>query len=1142
MASRARRLAVVLISATIFCLLVAGVRSQSNAPRRLTTTAPESVNINPTLSGDGSRVVFESSAGSTPAGLRVVALETNETRATNATDASVLPTELSRSRGPAPAVSQDGRRAAFASKDDPVGENRDGDSEIFFHDGARLVQVTKTLPDDPSLRASQGCFQPSISDDGNLVAFTSDRDLTGANAEHKREVFLFDARTQTFAQLTDGDADARDAKLSGDGSRVAFVRDRETAGGVSVGDLFIYKTADGSSFKAAGDVQALSLAYGRALSDDGLRAVYSARGANGATQVFMLDGRNGNAPRQLTQLGTRASDVPLNASISGDGDRVAFATRRSVTGGNADASAELYVYDIPTAHVTRVTNAPAGATAEVVSSLDDAGSLVAFSFARSLAEPEVSPDFANDSEIFLARLEPRAQFENGLRFFNGALPAKTPPAGALAPDSIAILTGTRLALNPSEAGRRSDGSFPSNFRNVTVTVEGRAAQIFYASPTQINFLMPHGLFAGAAEVTVRNHDGLEIRGTVNVNDTAPGLFTTNGAGTGEALALDNQTLSPGPFDATDAAGEPRRLIIFCTGLRGASKVEAFAGGRTLKVEAVIPSPELPGLDQLHVALPSKLKGAGALTLTVRADGAESNRAALTIGDGGAPPRVARVELSPDSAVIPVGGEMSFRARAFDSLGEEIENAHASFDTSAEGVAAVDASGLARGLAPGDATVSANVGGVAAQSVLNVVTRTLVINEVLADPPDGAAGDANHDGMRSGPDEEFVELVNGSASALDLSGWTLKTRPLNGTSETVRHRFAQGSSLPPGEALVLFGGDGANAGDPFFGGALVGRVSSSSLSLTNAGLTILVRDAAGNLVTQFSYGGSGDGFGGDSINQSVTRAPDITGGFVLHAAASDGRRFSPGTRADGGFFLERAGTLTRVALSPDAQTIFEGESARFDARAFDQYGRTLKVNSLDFELTDESVAPVESTSVDTDAGSASIILKGLKPGTSQLRANATQDSVKVESPPSNLDVRALPPKIARLEVTPSTLTLNRGATRQLSAVAFDENGRAVDGVSFGWSVDSDAAGSVDSSGLFTASGVGACVVNVSAPDNRGSNVSARAGVDVRLPLVLNEVLADVPTDNSSTAEVEGDANRDGARSSDDDEFVELLNNS
>src|SRR5205085_1450400 len=36
------------------------------------------------------------------------------------------------------------------------------------------------------------------------------------------------------------------------------------------------------------------------------------------------------------------------------------------------------------------------------------------------------------------------------------------------------------------------------------------------------------------------------------------------------------------------------------------------------------------------------------------------------------------------------------------------------------------------------------------------------------------------------------------------------------------------------------------------------------------------------------------------------------------------------------------------------------------------------------------------------------------------------------------------------------------------------------------------------------------------------------------------LADVPLDNANTPAVEGDANRDGVRSSDDDEFVELFN--
>ncbi|HEX8335941.1 MAG TPA: hypothetical protein VF621_04385, partial [Pyrinomonadaceae bacterium] len=511
------------------------------------------------------------------AGFRLISADVTQTPAFR---------ELALSRAPAPALSQDGTRAAFASNADPLGENRDGDSEIFFHDGAGLRQLTNTTPDEPARRAGQGCFLPSISDDGRLVAFTSDRDLVGENAALVRQIFLSDTSTGKVVQLTRGGAGApaRVAKVSGDGSRVAFVLERDSEG--ASGDLLIHSVSGGVTFTAAAGVQSLSMTPGRALSDDGRRVVYSARGANGATQVFLFDGRNGRLVRQLTQLSTRASDVPLNPTISGDGNRVAFATRRNVAGGNGDASVELYLHDIPTNTTTRLTDAPAAANAEVVSSLDDAGARVAFNFPRVLSEADVPEQFEKDSEIYLASVPARAPFGTGLQLFNAAVPGRTPPSGALAPDSIAVLNGKNLALSTNSPARLPGGTFPTDFENLSVTVGGRAAQIFFASPTQVNFNLPPALGVGPNEVVVRNPDGFEIRGEVNVAVTAPGIFTLSGTGAGEAVALDNMTLRPGPFDVTDAAGDPRRLIVFCTGLRDARHVEALGGGRAARVEAV----------------------------------------------------------------------------------------------------------------------------------------------------------------------------------------------------------------------------------------------------------------------------------------------------------------------------------------------------------------------------------------------------------------------------------------------------------------------------------------------------------------------------------------------------------------------------
>ena len=141
MPSLLRRIVVAALIAVSFCTLSTRVGSQSSTLRRITDTAPETLNLNPTLSGDGRRLAFESSAdiaaSGTSGGFRLIAADT-----------SAQPTfkELALSRAPAPALSQDGTRAAFASRDNPAGENADGDSEIFFHDGDTVRTSWQMLP------------------------------------------------------------------------------------------------------------------------------------------------------------------------------------------------------------------------------------------------------------------------------------------------------------------------------------------------------------------------------------------------------------------------------------------------------------------------------------------------------------------------------------------------------------------------------------------------------------------------------------------------------------------------------------------------------------------------------------------------------------------------------------------------------------------------------------------------------------------------------------------------------------------------------------------------------------------------------------------------------------------------------------
>jgi len=101
---------------------------------------------------------------------------------------------------------------------------------------------------------------------------------------------------------------------------------------------------------------------------------------------------------------------------------------------------------------------------------------------------------------------------------------------------------------------------------------------------------------------------------------------------------------------------------------------------------------------------------------------------------------------------------------------------------------------------------------------------------------------------------------------------------------------------------------------------------------------------------------------------------------------------------------------------------------------------------------------------------------------------------------------------------------------------------VTSVVFEWSSASPLIATVDQAGMMHGTGVGRTVVSASASKGTGGIVSGESSIAVRMPLIINEVLADVPPDNPVTPAIEGDANRDGTRNSSDDEFIELLNNS
>ena len=578
---------------------------------RLTNTPEHTVNLNPTLSDDGRVVVFESSVDLVRGG------ESSSFRAFRANLDGPDFVEIGRTRADSPALSSDGKIVVFASTEDLVGKNADRNSEIFMLDGSGLKQLTETEPASNASRASDGNFQPSVTRDGSTIAFSSNRNFSGENSDLSSEIFLYHTRTQSYVQLSHGtnQHNASSPKISADGSRVYYKRTAFDKPEVS--DLIVVETKILLTRVLATGANELSLTEGRSLSNDGMRLVYSAEVAANQSQVFLFDGRE-NSVRQLTQLPSRSVDVRLQPTISGDGKRVAFATRRRVAG-TSDGGVELYLLDLPTGQVQQVTNAPAAATAEVVSSLNFDGSLVAFNFARVLSGPVVEEDFRNNSEIYLVSIAARPEF-GAATILNAASQGREPQKNTqIAPGSIATIRGSALAFK-TEAATFTGQEPPLTTAGTNLKVNGQAARIFYASPDEVVFAVPNGLASGPAEFVVTNSDGFSSKAAAAISTAAPGVFTTEGDGRGEAIILNSDTLTTGPFDPSNGR---LRLSIFVTGATQAKEVSVTIKGRPVTVEAVISS-RLKGLDEIHVPMPSEFSGAGTATLIVNANGVQSN--------------------------------------------------------------------------------------------------------------------------------------------------------------------------------------------------------------------------------------------------------------------------------------------------------------------------------------------------------------------------------------------------------------------------------------------------------------------------------------------------------------------------------------
>jgi uncharacterized protein (TIGR03437 family) len=136
-------------------------------------------------------------------------------------------------------------------------------------------------------------------------------------------------------------------------------------------------------------------------------------------------------------------------------------------------------------------------------------------------------------------------------------------AGGVSPGEIVVIAGSSLGPATLVAAPIAGATtLPLSLGGVSVTFNGTAAPIVYASASQTSVQVPYAMAgAGSAAVKVSTLSGTSPAFNVSVVDSAPGLFTLNYSGSGPVVALNFGSIN----SAQNPVAPGSSIILFATG-------------------------------------------------------------------------------------------------------------------------------------------------------------------------------------------------------------------------------------------------------------------------------------------------------------------------------------------------------------------------------------------------------------------------------------------------------------------------------------------------------------------------------------------------------------------------------------------------
>ena len=287
------------------------------------------------------------------------------------------------------AISPDGSKIAFSSTaSNLVPGTPHGGSYLFLKD-LTTGAITLVTADGLGIQFNLHGFSPMFSPDGSKIAFIT----TGG------DLFIKDLTTSATTLIVDA-ASITGAVFSPDGSKVAYASTNAYQGHNTFSGyaIFLKDLISGTVTSVAGPGQADFGSTSPTFSPDGSKIAFQSDvrlvvgDTFGSQDVFVRDLTTG----VLTRVSVDAAGVPGNNSSSGpkfslDGSSIAFTSSASnLVAGDTNGASDIFIKDLATGTVTRVSVDGAGAQlngGSGFSAFSSDGSKIGFSSSASNLVP-----------------------------------------------------------------------------------------------------------------------------------------------------------------------------------------------------------------------------------------------------------------------------------------------------------------------------------------------------------------------------------------------------------------------------------------------------------------------------------------------------------------------------------------------------------------------------------------------------------------------------------------------------------------------------------------------------------------------------------------------------------------------------------